>query len=118
MDAPASTDDRPLLEQLGLAVLGAVVLTGERADRLAEELATIGGVRKDEARAKIDDLSTRWRGDAIRMRERAGGSIERLARELGLVSRTEYEELELRLAQVEHRLRLLEERPRLVEPPH
>jgi len=118
MDARGSTDERPLLEQLALAVLGAVVLTGERADRLADELATIGGVRKDEARARIDELSTRWRGDAIRMRERAGGSIERFARELGLVSRTEYEELELRLAQVEHRLRLLEERPRVVEPPH
>ena len=118
MDAPASTDDRSPLEQLALAVLGAVVLSGERADRLADELATIGGVRKDEARAKIEELSSRWRGDAVRMRERAGDSIERVARDFRLVSRTEYEELELRLAQVEHRLRLLEERPRLVEPPH
>jgi BMFP domain-containing protein YqiC len=31
-----------------------------------------------------------------------------LFRELGLVTRAELEELELRLAQVEHRLRLLE----------
>jgi hypothetical protein len=32
-----------------------------------------------------------------------------LARELGLVTRDEWEELELRVAQLEHRLRLLED---------
>lgn len=103
-------DSRSAVEQLLLALVGAVVLTGERADRLADELASIGGVGRDEARAKIEELTSRWRGDALRLRERAGDSVEKLAQELGLVSRTEYEELELRLAQVEHRLRLLEER--------
>ena len=33
---------------------------------------------------------------------------ERLARELGLVTREEYDALALRLAQLEHRLKLLE----------
>lgn len=118
MDEPGSRDDeRSVLEQLVLAALGAVALTGDSADRLADELASIGGVRRDEARAKIAELSSRWRGDAVRLRERAGDSIEKLGRDLGLVSRTEYEELELRLAQLEHRLRLLEDRPR-VEPTH
>jgi polyhydroxyalkanoate synthesis regulator phasin len=118
MDERDSHDDRSVVEQLALAALGAVALTGERADKLADELASIGGVRRDEARAKIDELASRWRGDAVRLRERAGDSIEKLGRDLGLVSRTEFDELELRLAQLEHRLRLLEERPRLVEPPH
>jgi polyhydroxyalkanoate synthesis regulator phasin len=108
MDELAS-GDRSGLEQVVLALFGAVVLTGERADRLADELAELGGVRRDEARAKIEELASRWRGDALRLRERAGDSIERAARELGLVSRTEYEELELRLAQIEHRVRLLED---------
>jgi len=44
------------------------------------------------------------------VRERAGDTVEKLGRDLGLVSRTEFEELELRLAQLEHRLRLLEDR--------
>ena len=35
-----------------------------------------------------------------------------LLRELGLVTRAEHEELELRVAQLEHRLRLLEGEPR------
>jgi polyhydroxyalkanoate synthesis regulator phasin len=62
----------------------------------------------DEWRAKLDELAGRWRGDAVRMRERAGVSIENLAHDLGLVTRREYDELELRLAQLEHRLNLLE----------
>ena len=62
----------------------------------------------DEWRAKLDELAGRWRGDAVRVRERAGVSIEKVAKELGLVTRREFDELELRLAQLEHRLNLLE----------
>jgi polyhydroxyalkanoate synthesis regulator phasin len=102
--------DRSGLEQLVLALFGTVALTGRRADELADELAELGGVRRDEARAKIDELATRWRGDLVRMRERTGETVEKLARDLGLVSREQYDELELRLAQLEHRLSLLEER--------
>jgi polyhydroxyalkanoate synthesis regulator phasin len=105
-----SDSSRSSVEQLLLALFGLVVLTGERADQLADELAEIGGVRKDEARAKLDELAGRWRGDLVRMRERTGETVEKLARELGLVSREQYDELELRLAQLEHRLRLLENR--------
>ena len=35
---------------------------------------------------------------------------------LGLVTRDEWDELELRVAQLEHRLRLVESRPRTVPP--
>ena len=62
----------------------------------------------DEWRAKLDELAGRWRGDAVRVRERANVSIEKVAKDLGLVTRREYDELELRLAQLEHRLNLLE----------
>jgi hypothetical protein len=41
--------------------------------------------------------------------ERAGATLESIFRELGLVSRDDVEELELRIAQLEHRLKLLEE---------
>jgi polyhydroxyalkanoate synthesis regulator phasin len=42
------------------------------------------------------------------VRERASVSIEKVAKDLGLVTRREFDELELRLAQLEHRLSLLE----------
>ena len=63
---------------------------------------------RDDARAIVDDVVGRWRGEALRVGERAGATFSGLFRELGLVTRREYEELELRLAQLEHRLRLVE----------
>ena len=65
-------------------------------------------MQRDEARAAIDDLVSRWRGDATRVTERAGAGLQGMLRELGLVLRSEFEELELRVAQLEHRLKLLE----------
>jgi polyhydroxyalkanoate synthesis regulator phasin len=106
------------VERLGLAALGAVALTAERADALADELAKTGGMRRDEARDLIEQTARRWRGEAVRLSERAGAGLEGFFQQLGLVPRAELEELELRVAQLEHRLRLLEEPPRSVEPPH
>jgi len=98
-------------EKLFLAALGAVALTAERADELADALAEKGGLRRDEARALVRDLGNRWRGDAVRLGERAGDSLQSVFSELGLVRRDDYDELELRVAQLEHRLRLLEKPP-------
>jgi polyhydroxyalkanoate synthesis regulator phasin len=100
---------RELAERIFFSSVGAVALTAERADALVEELADRGFARRDEARALIDDLSARWRGDATRLGEKAGATFEIMFRELGLVTKDDLEELELRLAQLEHRLRLLEE---------
>ena len=102
------------VRQLALVLVGAVALTAERADELAEAVAERGEIRKDEARAWIDEVTSRWRGDAVRVGERAGATLHNALRELGLVTRDEWDELELRVAQIEHRLRLLETRPRPV----
>jgi polyhydroxyalkanoate synthesis regulator phasin len=99
---------RETVERLALAAVGAVALTGERAEELVEELARRGGMRRDDARELVGELTTRWRGDAQRVGERAGTTLATVFRELGLVTRREWEELELRVAQLEHRLRLLE----------
>jgi polyhydroxyalkanoate synthesis regulator phasin len=87
-------------------------LTAERADALADELANAGGMRRDEARDLIEQTTHRWRGEALRFSERAGAGLEGLFQQLGLVPRSEFEELELRLAQLEHRLRLVENEPK------
>jgi polyhydroxyalkanoate synthesis regulator phasin len=115
----AGADVRETAERLGLAAIGAVALTAERADAMADELAQRGGIRRDEAREAIEDLMRRWRGDAVRVGERAGAGLEGLFQQLGLVTRADFEELELRVAQLEHRLKLLESGPRPVpDPPH
>ena len=106
MAAPAELRD--LAEKVVLAGVGAVALTAERADALAEELAARGGMGREEARALIEELVGRWRSESVRLGEWTGSGMAGLFRELGLVTRAEVEELELRVAQLEHRLRLLE----------
>jgi polyhydroxyalkanoate synthesis regulator phasin len=106
MAAPA--DLREIAEKFVLAGVGAVALTAERADVLADEIAARGGLGSEEARALVEELVGRWRNESARLGERTGASLAGLLRELGLVTRDELEEVELRVAQLEHRLRLLE----------
>jgi polyhydroxyalkanoate synthesis regulator phasin len=107
---------RDLAEETLLAGVGAVVLTKERVDELVEELSSKGRLSRDDARELVDDMVGRWRGDAVRFGERASSTLGGVFREVGLVTRREYEELELRLAQLEHRLRLVERQPQPLPP--
>jgi polyhydroxyalkanoate synthesis regulator phasin len=115
MDAPADDSRsavRELFEEVFFAGIGAVALTKDRADELVDELTRRGRMAPAEAREMVDEVTTRWRREALRFGERTSTSLAGVMRELGLVTRREWEELELRLAQVEHRLRLIEtERP-------
>jgi len=74
-----------------------------------ERIIALFGPRIDDARSLLEDATSRWRGDALRAGEGTRRRIRELARELGLVTRDEWDELELRVAQLEHRLRLLED---------
>jgi polyhydroxyalkanoate synthesis regulator phasin len=63
----------------------------------------------------IAELPGRVRGSRERFSEQALSILRSIADDLDLVTRDEHEELELRVAQLEHRLRLLEG-PRDVPP--
>jgi polyhydroxyalkanoate synthesis regulator phasin len=108
---------RDLAEEILLAGVGALALTKNRADELVDELSSKGRLTQEDARELVDDLTSRWRGDALRMGERASSTLSGVFRELGLVTRREHEELELRLAQLEHRMRLVEGRSQAPPPP-
>jgi polyhydroxyalkanoate synthesis regulator phasin len=73
-----------------------------------DRIVALLGLRLDEVRSLADEATSRWRGDRIRMGEGTRRRVREVARELGLVTRDEWDELELRVAQLEHRLRLLE----------
>jgi hypothetical protein len=75
-----------------------------------DRLGAIVGPRLDELRALVDDLQSRWRGDAVRLGEETRHRLRGIQHELGLVTRDDWDELDLRVAQLEHRLRLLEEK--------
>jgi polyhydroxyalkanoate synthesis regulator phasin len=57
------------------------------------------------------ELPARLRGGRAKLSEQALRALQALVDELNLVNRDDFDELELRVAQLEHRLRLL-------EPPH
>jgi polyhydroxyalkanoate synthesis regulator phasin len=106
MAEPAN--ERGPLETLGLAGVGAIALVAQHADELAAEIGTRLGVERDEVRSAISDVLDSWRREASRLGESAGNTAARAASELGTASREAVSDLELRVAQLEHRLRLLE----------
>ncbi len=62
------------------------------------------------------ELPARLRGGRARLSEQALGALRALVDELNLVTRDEIDELELRVAQLEHRLRLVEGERELPAP--
>ena len=57
----------------------------------------------------ILELPARVRGGRTKLSEQALGAVHALVDDLQLASREDLDELELRVAQLEHRLRLLEQ---------
>jgi BMFP domain-containing protein YqiC len=62
------------------------------------------------------ELPARVRGSRAKLSEQALAAVRTLVDELNLVTRDDFEELELRVAQLEHRLRLLERDGELAAP--
>ena len=59
-------------------------------------------------RQLVEELGAQLRSGAERLGDLPQETGDLIARELGLVTREDWDALELRLAQVEHRLKLLE----------
>ena len=104
-------NDRGPLQTLALAGLGAVALAAGRADELADEIARRLGMDREEVRAALADIAESWRREAGRVGEQTSSAASRVAEELGIASRDAVDDLALRVAQLEHRLKLLERSP-------
>ena len=109
MAVPA--DDRGPLETLALAGVGAVALLAQRADELAAEIGERLGVESSEVRSVITDVLESWRREATRLGESGGNLAAKAASELGTASKDAVDDLSLRVAQLEHRVKLLEREP-------
>jgi polyhydroxyalkanoate synthesis regulator phasin len=104
--------ERGPLETLTLAGLGGIALLAQRADELADELGRRFGLEREEVRTAISDVIESWRREAGRVGEGTGSTAARIVGDLGVASRIAVDELELRVAQLEHRMKLLERGPR------
>ncbi len=103
----SSGDPRPLSELL-LAGVGWASLGLEAVDELADDVARRVGVERDEMRTALRDTLASWRAEAERVGLRRTEATEKALARLGLARREDVEDLALRVAQLEHRLRLLE----------
>src|SRR5262252_9399292 len=96
------------IETALLAGVGWASLTAEAADELADDLARRIGIERDELRRAVRDAVAGWRRDAEQAARRREEALEGVVRRLQLARREEILDLNLRVAQLEHRLRLLE----------
>jgi polyhydroxyalkanoate synthesis regulator phasin len=80
----------------------------ERADDLADEIATRLGLEQSDVRTAVGDVLESWRREAGRLGEQTSEAASRIADELGIASSEAVDDLALRVAQLEHRLKLLE----------
>ena len=103
--------DRGSLETLAFAGIGAVALVAQHAEELAAEIGDRLGVERDEVRAVIGDVLDSWRREASRLGESGGSFAAKAASELGTASKDSVDDLSLRVAQLEHRVKLLERDP-------
>jgi polyhydroxyalkanoate synthesis regulator phasin len=101
-------DGRSPLETLTLAGIGALVLAAGRLDDLADDVARRLGIDREEVRVALVDALESWRREAKRIGEHPSGAVGRVAQDLGVPSKEALDDLELRVAQLEHRLKLLE----------
>jgi polyhydroxyalkanoate synthesis regulator phasin len=102
---------REAIERTLILSVGAASLTRERAEAVVEDFVRRGELAGDEARAMVDRLMTRVRGEGPQgsgLIDLLEGGVRGALREVGVVTRTELDDVLLRLAELEHRLRLLE----------
>jgi polyhydroxyalkanoate synthesis regulator phasin len=113
MGTDEARESRPArsVEELLLAGLGWASLTVEAGDEIAEDLARRVGVDPGEMRAAVRDAIESWRRELERAGQKRVELSDALLARLGLARRAEVEELALAVAQLDHRLRLLEGGP-------
>lgn len=103
---------RDAIDRALFASIGAAAITRERLEGVVTDLASRGHMGTEEAAGAITRLAARVRGEGPPSPPGIAGRIEDGAqaafRELGLVTRSDLEELRLRVAELERRLSLLE----------
>ena len=99
------------LERLILLQIGAAAVTRERVQEAVNRLIEQGRMEREEGRAVVEDVLSRARERSSGTRSLIDASVQQGLRGAGIPNREVYEDLLFRVEQLEHRVRLLEERP-------
>ena len=99
------------LERLVLLQIGAAAAMRERVQEVVEDLIEQGRVQREEGRTLVDQVLGRARERSSGARSLIDASVQQGLRRGGLPTREDHEDLVFRVEQLEHRVRMLEDRP-------
>ena len=99
------------LERLILLQVGAAAATRDRVQAVVESLIEQGRIEREEGRTVVKDVMNRARERSAGARSLVDASVQQGLRRGGLPTREDYEDLVFRVEQLEHRVRMLEDRP-------
>ena len=106
-----------LFERSFLMALGAAMLARDAAGEMADDLVKRGEETTEESRRLVNETVAQARESTRTLRDRFDEGLERSLKEMGLVKREQLDELELKMAQLEHRIALLEAEAAVALPP-
>lgn len=96
------------LERSALLTIGVAAVMREVADSLTEELVKRGEATTAEGRKAFDEVVDAAKDEARTLRGRFDAQIKRGYRDMGIASDERLDDMQLKIAQLEHRLALLE----------
>lgn len=99
---------RDLIERTFLIGVGAAALTKEKIQALVEEFVRRGQISGEEGRELVDRLVARSKEETQSAFKKADAHLSGAYRDIGLATRRDLEDMDFRLRQLEHRVRLLE----------
>jgi polyhydroxyalkanoate synthesis regulator phasin len=105
------------LQRLILLQIGAAAATRDRVQDIVDSLVEQGRVEREEGRKMVNDVMNRARERSTGARSLVDASVQQGLRRGGLPTREDYEDLLFRIEQLEHRVRMLEDRPAAPPPP-
>lgn len=99
------------LERLVLLQVGAAAATRDRVQAVVEGLIEQGRIEREEGRTVVEDVMNRAKERSAGARSLVDASVQQGLRRGGLPTREDYEDMVFRVEQLEHRVRMLEDRP-------
>ena len=99
------------LERLILLQVGAAAATRDRVQEVVDALIEQGRLEREEGRTVVNDVMNRARERSAGARSLVDASVQQGLRRGGLPTREDHEDLVFRVEQLEHRVRMLEDRP-------
>ena len=99
------------LERLILLQVGAAAATRDRVQSVVDGLIQQGRIEREEGRTVVEEVLSRARERSAGARSLVDASLQQGLRRGGLPTREDHEVLVFRVEQLEHRVRMLEDRP-------